>query len=109
MDEKIELRLSCVVVRRQPDVVEARPRGERVHGLVEPPVLGGEAEGGEDLALDVLLASMGKSPVRNESSTASARSAISAMSGTSPAFSSSNTARTSAVFIPGSKSSSRMS
>ena len=44
-----------VVLRRQPDVVHARARRERVHGLVEPPGVGGEAEVGEDLALDVLL------------------------------------------------------
>ena len=44
-----------VVLRRQPDVVHARPRGEGVHGLVEAPGVGREAEVGEDLALDVLL------------------------------------------------------
>ncbi len=44
-----------VVLRRQPDVVHARARRERMHGLVEPPGVGGEAEVGEDLALHVLL------------------------------------------------------
>ena len=55
IEEKIECRLSVVVLRRQPDVVHARPRGERVDGLVEPPRVGGEAEVLEDLALDALL------------------------------------------------------
>ena len=44
-----------VVSRRQADVVHAGPRGEGMHGLVEPPGVGGEAEVLEDLPLHVLL------------------------------------------------------
>ena len=76
----------------------ARRRGARSRRAARSPSV--KPKSARILPSTCFCASIGNSPDRNESSTASARSATSAMSGTSPALSSSNTARTSAVFMP---------
>ena len=91
-----------LVVRRQADVLRAALGGERVRGLVEPPLVVGEPEGVEDRPLDLLLPLDREAAERADPSTASSCSAICATSGTRPPFSSSKMARTSAVFMSGS-------
>src|SRR5437899_2045113 len=52
-EERVQV--ARLVAGRDPDVADARARGERVRGLVDPPRLAREAERLEDPALDLLL------------------------------------------------------
>ena len=94
------------VARRQADVGD-RDRGrERVDGRVEPPLGRVEAEALDHLQLELLLA-LERERRAARGPLPSWRAA--ATSGTCSSFSRSKTARTSAVFMPGSKSSRRTS
>ena len=91
-----------LVPRRHPDV-RPRERGrERVHRRIEPVRALLEAEVAQDSAQELLLTGIGKSPSRNESSAGSPASRTIAVSS---GRSTSKTAFTSAVVIPGSYSS----